>query len=803
MLLENSKIRLSVLEKGDDRYIQICCRDNDGEWIIVAGTGFVGRPGIYVDEFELITQDPELEWKVGEITSRVTGLFSSAEFDESGDAIVLRGTAGGHHLEERITLLDSEDGVRFEVNDSIRSEEDPSELGRLMSHIYFIPDGKAERATDPEEFAWLPNLHKSEDHLCSDHFFRSPVASVAANGFFAALFPDLDVFSENYDLPHALDYRTSGGVVLEAPRLSYGISTSVVEEHVYAKHIDGHAIPLPRLEFGYAFELIVGTMEDPHKTSAHLASQIWTRFGARSIRDVRPQVMPFAEYGKRYTHRYELPKSIKSATIDGAKCIGIDNIRRHGANFHAWENDLNVGFGIRYYADRSSDETLRKTADGILALYLAAPRTNGAHPSIYNFKSGEYEGTLHWTARAADALNGFDTGAMGVSAWWLLYWDEIFDLASLPRDLVVEYSRFLATQQLESGAVPTYFYGDLAPAKQLRESGTTAISGAVLAKVAKLTGEESLKEAAISAGRFIEDRVLPRLAFSDFEAYYSCSPKPLHAIDYYSGISPHCNLSIQWAADMFLSLYQLTDERHWLELGIYVLNILSLYQQAWNPAHRSGHLFGGFGVMNTDGEWNDGRQARFVPTYADYYRLTGDREYLERAVAACRASFALMDIRENHENDINRLVLGENFDPALAACGAAEAGMGYAPENIHHLGVEGHAGTWTGMNWSAGGGLAASAYLEHYFGGVWVDEAARVAIPIDGFSAEIESWEGDLIKLLIVSPLADLPLPYRESRSALIKFGSLQSERYRISVNGGEIRTASRDELEHGIEAAI
>ena len=799
MKLENNNLRITVLEESGAQCIQIACTEA-GEWRTIAGTGLVGQPGIYSDEIALITEDPVLEWRVGNESTKTSGIFESAELDERNHTIVRKGSAAGHTIEERITL-GAKGGVRFEVRGS--TDTNSATLAQLMSHIYFIPDGRAERTTDPEDFAWLPNLHKEKDHICSDHFFRSPVACVSANGFYAALFPDLDIFAGNCELPHALDYRTNGGVLLEAPRLSYGVCTSVVDDHVYTRHVDGEVVPVGDREIRYAFELFVGRMADPHKTPRFIASYLWDRYGAQLIQEHLPQVLPFAEYGKRYTYRDELPKSVKHAKIDGVDCTGIDNIRRHGANFHAWENDLNVGFGIRYYAESQSDKELRKTADGILNLYLAAPRSGGAHPSIYNFQTKSFEGTLHWTARAADALNGFDTGAMGVSAWWLLYWDEVFDLGSNPRTSAIEYAKFLEAQQLESGAIPTYFHRDLRPAKQLLESGTTAISGAVLAKVAKLTGAAGFRHAAISAGRFVERSVLPRLAFSDFEVYYSCSPKPLHAIDYYSGINPHCNLSIQWSADMFLALYQLTDDEHWLELGLYTLNILSLYQQAWNPKHRSGHLFGGFGVMNTDAEWNDGRQARFVPTYADYYRLTREREYLERAVAACRASFALMDIRENHENEINHLVLGENFDPALAAAGKAAPGMGYAPENIHHRGVEDHEGTWTGMNWSAGGGLAASSYLEHHFGGVWVDMGTRCIVPIDGFTAAIESWDAEPIRLRIESPLKELTLPYREPRSALIKFGSLRSGRARICVNDGEIQTATSAEMERGIEVKI
>ena len=87
--------------------------------------------------------------------------------------------------------------------------------------------------------------------------------------------------------------------------------------------------------------------------------------------------------------------------------------------------------------------------------------------------------------------------------------------------------------------------------------------------------------------------------------------------------------TIQWTADQFLALYRLTGKQYWLDRGQYVLALLSLYQQVWDPPFYEAYLFGGFGVMNTDGEWNDGRQSRFVPTYADYYVATGNLEYLE------------------------------------------------------------------------------------------------------------------------------------------------------------------------------
>lgn len=649
-------------------------------------------------------------------------------------------------------------GVRFVTRLELAAE---TQLARCFNHLYFAPQGKLARSCDPLDFAWLPGLHKKASHVCADHFFRAPLTVVVARGYYAALMPDLDIFGVARDLPHALDLRVTD-TLLEAPRLSYGLCASEVDGHVYFEQRPETAPVQPAGELLYAFNVHVGTCTAPAEATRHLSAALWQQYGRPLLAAPQPQVLPFGVYGTRYTFRHELPASVRSVDMAGGEGVGIENKSRRGANFHAWENDLHVGYGLRHYGRQLPDRTLQRIADGILHLMRSAPRKQGAFPCIYNFDAARYEGTLFWTARSVDARHGYDTGAMSVTMWWLLKWIADFpelDDAQALMDLVEEYCALLMELQQLSGAIPTYLQADLAPAPQLKESATTAVSGAVLAQCAFLLKQPEYTRAAIRAGNYIEDHVLPGLNFDDFETFYSCSPKPLHAMDYWSGIRPHNNLSMQWACDMYLALYRRTKEIAWLESGEFLLSVLSLYQQVWNPSHLPGHLFGGFGVMNTDGEWNDGRQARFVTTYADYYAATGNPEYMERAIAACRASFALMDIPENHANDINSVEM-----PHLGA------GRGYAPENIHHRGRDTGYG-WSGMNWSAAGGLAASAYLERHWGTIYLDVAVRRAFAIDGMTVKVESWTADAVSLTIASALRDLPMPYREPREIILRAG--------------------------------
>ena len=806
-MIEHGKVRIEACGEAGRHFLRFDAAGADRQWHTICATGLVDSVSIWSTRTVAKSEDPQFEWKESDDDQfrESTGFFDNWREDSDAHSVSLGKAIGRHQIEETVSI---EAGSRIRVRVACAGARGaclPFLLGRLMTNVYFVPEGRAARSAEPLDFAWLPLLHKEKEHVCGDHFFRSPAVMVASEGLFAALVPDLDAFAAHSPPGHALDLRVTD-TLIEAPRLSYGFCPWQVDGHVYAKHAPDMVYPVQGPGLEYAFDLFVGIVEDCRQVPVLIGSFLWRTYGERYLADARPQVLPFEEYGRRYVYAEELRKSVKWRRGNGADRAGIDNIDRRGSNFHAWENDLNVAYGIKHYGTKWGDNELARTADGIVNMFLRSPRRDGAFPCIYNFRSNEYEGTLYWTARAADALKGFDAAAMGVTTWWsLLYRDDFGDDGAL-LDAATAYGQFLARMQLPSGAIPTYFLSTLVPAKQLLQSATTCISGAVLARIAGLTGREDLRAAAEGAGKYVEANVLPGLAFDDFEAYYSCSPKPLHAIDYWTGIRPHCNLSIQWGCDQMLALYELTGETRWLKTGEYLLSILSLYQQVWSSSLYEEYLFGGFGVMNTDGEWNDGRQSRFVPTYADYYLATGKMEYLERAVAACRASFALADIPENHDNGINQLTMGVTIDPRCAGCGNAAPGRGYAPENIHHHASEmydqarGSKGIWTGMNWSAGGGLAASAYLERRFGSVCVDLASGKAIGIDGLRATIREWNARAAHVEITSSLCELAHPYREKRRCLVTVQHAGEGRFELILNGRSAGALTREQRDHGVE---
>ena len=94
--------------------------------------------------------------------------------------------------------------------------------------------------------------------------------------------------------------------------------------------------------------------------------------------------------------------------------------------------------------------------------------------------------------------------------------------------------------------------------------------------------------------------------FYDWEVFFSCARKSANWTDSLSLVKPQGLLSVGWAADQMLALYELTADPIWLERGELAVGVLSLFQQVWSPPRFEscmGYFFGGHASQNTDAEW--------------------------------------------------------------------------------------------------------------------------------------------------------------------------------------------------------
>jgi hypothetical protein len=265
----------------------------------------------------------------------------------------------------------------------------------------------------------------------------------------------------------------------------------------------------------------------------------------------------------------------------------------------------------------------------------------------------------------------------------------------------VARERLLADLESHPGGDPYVRYGleQMWETRRFVHSGEDAGSLLVLAELVQLLPQDDPdRDAFLTTAELIADWldrwVYREDRWTDFEVYYSCSPKLLDFFDHRSGQWPQNTLCMHAAAAGYLVLWEVTGKERYRRLATRAMNRLSLYQQVWDPPFLNFYGFGGYGVMNTDGEWNDARQGQFADTHLDFYRILDDQEHLERAIAACRASFVTL------------------FLPTAAArypTGWDRHPQGMAAENHAHGGRDHLCGV-SGFDWGAGSALATGAY---------------------------------------------------------------------------------------------
>ena len=312
------------------------------------------------------------------------------------------------------------------------------------------------------------------------------------------------------------------------------------------------------------------------------------------------------------------------------------------------------------------------------------------------------------------------------TAYWIMRYNDELKKMKGADEFLQGFSNALLPSQNRDGSFPARI--NIATHKAdtvLQSSATSAIATWYLEEMLlrnKIQRSliEKYKKSILGSLDFLSRSVLPHQRFEDFELYFSCSPKPMHYFDSTTHLYGQNTLSIQWCAEAYLDAYRLWKDKKYLQQGEYCLNILSLYQQVWNPPFINLYAFGGFGVQNTDAEWSDARQAQFAETYLHYFIITRSKEYLERAVYACRASFALMVLPEN------KSVSPENYQGTEIN---GESWSGNMAENYGHGGVNSRSNQ-SGFHWGTGSALTTAAIFHDKLGDLYVD--AKIAVGING-----------------------------------------------------------------------
>lgn len=576
---------------------------------------------------------------------------------------------------------------------------------------------------------WKPHLAPKDSMAIGDKMFRSPAIIFEDAARMTALVPDIAAIEQNRSIPHVMDYT------LDNHSLMYGLCSYQETGHVYHE-LTPEEISI-KSPVSFRFYLVEWDKAAGQRDKDYRAVEqfLWESFGREQmpVQDeaaVSAELAPYAEYAYGWALDRWQDVTWQQFQLNGEEVGGVVFIvcarQKPGMGREeewrepkslwnqAWFCGLRTAYGYALWGQRNGRADWVEKSQKALNFALSAPQSGGLFPGYYQagednrWESGRwYMSGPRRPAGHEDAVHLLDSSW---TCYWLLKWyrDVSADVRILP--FVRSYAERLLNLQLGDGGFPAWVNpstSEISP--YLLESPEASMHVMMLCLLNEIEADARFIEAAERAALQVMDKVVQTGRWEDFETYWSCSKqwedKQYGRKDPRSGLYNQCNFGMYWTAEAFKELYRATGQSEWLDAGEQVLAEASLYQQIWRPTYFPVPTIGGFGVMNSDDEWNDARQSLFALTYQDYYRLTGNESYRARAIWAMKASFYMMYCPLNPEVK----ALYDKVHPHFN-----EMDYGFHMENFnHHDGtpVDG-LGEFTIFDWGCGAASSSLAEFE-------------------------------------------------------------------------------------------
>ncbi len=610
------------------------------------------------------------------------------------------------HVQESLAAENQDSGMPVERFEAIWTFQDWHEPGEVFS----------------------PHLVPQPGDVIGRHVMRSPALCAQCSKRAAALVIDISSLHKMQDIPAAMNLLRQE----HTPVFYTGLRPHHVRDHVYFSQ---DANPVRTSILQHSYHVWISSRAQPGEALLQSRKKLWGW-------TVRTAKIKNALAGEEFA-RHIYPPILAERWIEteyGKKRVGAIRLNRsydRDVWFCPWFNSLRTAFGLYLWGHFLHQQEWMDKAKMTCDLVLSAPQNHGLFPTVFVFSEKPFWQHSHHQGGGPGIYHLFD---MSWTAYQLLRWHLDIQQDQAIISFVKRYGEGLITLQHPDGGLPAYIDSVvLAPVQQVDhqallkdlarhpggdgyipymlehhwskdrfiDSAEDAASLLCLAELVSLlpphdNDREKFLHTAIKIADYLEKQVFPEAKWIDFEVYYSCSPKSPEFYDQRSGQWPQNTLCLHMAAAGLLRLYKVTRDEHYLQLAEQAMNRLCLYQQVWDPPFLNFNGLGGYGVMNTDGEWNDARQAQFADTHLDFYRLTGEVEHLQRAQAACRAGFTTAFLPENY---------------ASYPVGWWRQPKSQAAENHGHSGYDRLCGV-SGFDWGSGSALATAAYF-HLHGIDW------------------------------------------------------------------------------------
>jgi hypothetical protein len=571
------------------------------------------------------------------------------------------------------------------------------------------------------DFHWTPHLTPEPGFIIDQHVFRTPALIARGSGKTVVLLPDIETLASS-PVRYYLD--------MDAPkrRLVLGMSESKVEGHVLYKKAEGAAYPAGRLEFGFHVFLYLEELENPFRA---VLDFFWTRYGRSAFDATNASVSDLDRYVEHaYTWAFERWKDVvwQEFTMGGkpvgapvfivttSQSPGYPGVQRErevrSIWNQAWFCSLRSASGLFRRARRTGNAEWMRLASMTKELALSFLQQDGLFDSV--IVAGNGKGWENRFSGNSDR-NPFEKSIaeaprhildMSFTAYYMLVWYEELEKDERLAEYALRYAERLTALQDPEGYFPAWVDENGKGKGVLDQSPESAMSAVFLFQCDRLFRREEFRHSALRAVAAIQKDIVPVGRWEDFETYWSCSRwwsdhvgEKIIRNDQFKS----CNLSMYYTALALWNAHANTGELRFLNCGRRVLDELLMTQASYQPAFLPVPVLGGFGVLNADAEWNDARQSLFAELILQYGLALGEPEYVERAAAALRASFAMMYCPENPVMK----ALWEKAWPYLN-----EKDYGFMMENLGHDGrIDTHGcaiGEFTIYDW--GNGAAAEGY---------------------------------------------------------------------------------------------
>jgi len=622
----------------------------------------------------------------------------------------------------------------YKVNAKVRLDEEITQKGWTIN-IY-----PAFKST----FHWAPHLTPTNDHIISDHVFRAPALICSSPEKLITLIPDLELRNKS-------DYRWFMDLDALENKLVIGMSDYIVDGHVLFKKEESTTFKTGDLEIAF-YLMATGNKEDIENPWRKPLAFMWEHYGKPLADEGKPLIGPMEPY-IQHTYNWAL-HSWKDAVWQefdlNGKRVGapvfivnvtqspnypglVDERETRSIWNQAWFGSLRSAQGLYRYGRRVNNEEYMKKANMTKELALAFPQKDGLFPGVIatemeqvEIDSQKYNRSKGWDRYyfgnsnrnpytfnlSKSPLHILD---MSCTSYFMLTWYEELDADERLLEYAIRYADRLLELQDAQGFFPAWISEEtMKPVDILAQSPETSKSVTFLLKLYELTADTRYKKAALKAMEAVIQEIVPTGRWEDFETYWSCcqwgNTDHVNKKIARNNIFKQNTLSIYWTAEALLNCYELTKEEKYIKLGQRTLDELLMFQAVWQPPYMYVDVFGGFGVMNADGEWNDSRQALFSELIIRYGKILNKEEYIQRGIAALKASFSMMYCPENQKTKQQWEARYSFFN---------EEDYGFMMENYGHCGYTdnqgGGIGEFTIYDW--GNGAASEAYnkiVDHY-----------------------------------------------------------------------------------------